>query len=195
MNSEGFQPHTAPVRVWPSRRCPDWLLTRLQTKYLRDPGLRERYETQWIGGKDTPYRERVILRRSPLTSLYLHEFHRSDDPRALHDHPWASVSILLRGALIEILGGDVRADRNGDLVRDTGARNLPVGSMVYRPAGLLHRLVVPQWLRPGESPVSLFLTGPRFRSWGFDCPQGWRHWRDFVDADDTGLIGRGCGEP
>ena len=28
----------------------------------------------------------------------------------------------------------------------------------------------------------------------FHCPQGWRHWRDFVDEHDTGQVGRGCGE-
>jgi len=30
------------------------------------------------------------------------------------------------------------------------------------------------------------------RSWGFWCPQGWRHWRDFVDPNNPGQRGPGC---
>lgn len=36
--------------------------------------------------------------------------------------------------------------------------------------------------------------GEQVREWGFACPKGWVHWRDFVDARDAGQIGRGCGE-
>lgn len=41
--------------------------------------------------------------------------------------------------------------------------------------------------------ITLFITGPRVREWGFWCPKiGWRHWRVFTDPDNTGQIGRGC---
>lgn len=40
---------------------------------------------------------------------------------------------------------------------------------------------------------TLFITGPRYREWGFHCPEkGWVHWRDFTAPNDYGEIGRGC---
>jgi hypothetical protein len=36
------------------------------------------------------------------------------------------------------------------------------------------------------------MTGPKVREWGFLCPNGWRHWTDFLDADNPGQPGRGC---
>ncbi len=63
--------------------------------------------------------------------------------------------------------------------------------MISRPADALHRLEV----IPGERAISLFVTGPRVREWGFACPHGWVHWRDFTSPDDSSKTGRGCGEP
>lgn len=40
---------------------------------------------------------------------------------------------------------------------------------------------------------TLFLTGPVVREWGFLCPQGWRHWKEFVQMREGGnQMGRGC---
>jgi len=30
------------------------------------------------------------------------------------------------------------------------------------------------------------------REWGFHCPRGWMHWKQYTDAQDSGAIGRGC---
>ena len=51
--------------------------------------------------------------------------------------------------------------------------------------------------QPHPPAWSLFITGPVTREWGFHCPQGWRHWKDFtsyreVGEDGRGCIGRGC---
>jgi hypothetical protein len=52
-----------------------------------------------IGGADDPYIRRWwVIPRNRWFNVYLHQFLRSDDDRALHDHPWANCSILLRGA-------------------------------------------------------------------------------------------------
>ena len=41
--------------------------------------------------------------------------------------------------------------------------------------------------------MTLFLTGPKIREWGFHCPEkGWVHWRDFCDPADHGKVGKGC---
>ena len=62
-----------------------------------------------IGEPEEPYLKRwFILPRNRWFNIYLHHFHRSDDDQALHDHPWASVSILLKGSYIEHMQGGRR---------------------------------------------------------------------------------------
>ena len=57
-----------------------------------------------IGGVDDPYLLRwFLIPRNHILNVYLHKFLRSDDDRALHDHPWWFVSIMLRGRYLEWL--------------------------------------------------------------------------------------------
>jgi len=125
-----------------------------------------------------PYLNRWwVIPRNEGCNVYLHEILRSDDDRALHDHPWANTSMILDGRYIE---------------------HLPDGSSHLREAGWIgsrtaedaHRLEI----LPGERCVSLFLTGSKVREWGFLCPKGWKHWRDFTGGANGELIGEGCGE-
>lgn len=128
-----------------------------------------------IGTRESPYMRRWwVIPRNRRFNIYLHNIVRSDDDRALHDHPWWNVSILLRGYYRE--------------VTPDGVFTRGRGSIVFRRAEASHRLEVdgPTW--------SLFITGPNVREWGFWCPQGWKHWRKFVDMTDTGAVGPGCGE-
>lgn len=130
-----------------------------------------------IGPHSNPYLRRWwVIPRNKRANIYLHEILHSDDDRALHDHPWFNISIILRGEYWEHTPEGVFYRR--------------AGSIVFRRAGASHRLEV----RDGRPCWTLFLTGPVVREWGFHCPKGWRHWRDFVDERDTGAVGRGCGE-
>lgn len=117
-----------------------------------------------------------VIPRNEWSNVYLHDIRKSDDDRALHDHPWPNTSFLIFGSYIEHtpLGSFVRR----------------AGEVISRPAEALHRLEV----IPGERAISLFVTGPKVRDWGFACPQGWVNWRDFTNADDSSQTGRGCGE-
>jgi hypothetical protein len=117
-----------------------------------------------------------VIPRNKSCNVYLHEILHSDDDRAMHDHPWANTSLLIAGSYIEHTPEGTFVRRAGDVIE--------------RPAEALHRLEV----IPGERAISLFMTGPIVREWGFACPNGWVHWRDFVDDRDAGQIGRGCGE-
>lgn len=114
--------------------------------------------------------------RNEGCNVYLHEILHSDDDRALHDHPWDNTSHLLFGSYIEHT--------------PDGAFKREAGDIVTRKATDAHRLEV----IPGMEAISLFMTGPKLREWGFHCPQGWRHWREFVDERDAGQVGRGCEE-
>lgn len=129
----------------------------------------------FVIGKDY-LRRWWIVPRNPWCNLYLHEVLKSDDDRALHDHPWDNRSFLIFGSYIE-------HTPEGSFVRRAG-------DVIERAASALHRLEV----IPGETAVSLFMTGPKLREWGFACPQGWVHWRDFTNPDDSSQTGRGCGE-
>lgn len=113
-----------------------------------------------------------ILPKNPIFNIYLHKFGRSDDDRALHDHPWYSVSFLLAGEMVEH--------------SFKGVRHVPRFLPIFRTAKFAHRLELvkgPVW--------TIFITGPRLRSWGFYCSSGWRYWKDFAVETSSGTE-RGC---
>lgn len=121
-----------------------------------------------------------ILPRNDFCNIYLHEFRRSDEDRALHDHPWPSTSFIISGQYREHTPDGVFLRTAGDVVS--------------REAEALHRVELLSD-DTGEVPaISLFITGPKCREWGFDCSHGWVHWQDFVKSEDPGAVGKGCGE-
>ena len=130
-----------------------------------------------IGGAENPYLLRWwLIPRNRWFNVYLHKIVRDDDPRALHDHPWWNVSIVLKGGYYEWRKGRPCVWRNP-------------GAVVFRRATAAHRLT----LGSSSSPCwSLFITGPKVREWGFHCPRGWRHHEEFCAPHDKGRVGRGC---
>lgn len=133
-----------------------------------------------IGGEDDPYLRRwYLLPRNEHFNVYLHQFLRDDDDRALHDHPWASFSLVLSGCGVEY--------RQTPPYGEVG-HGFRAGDVFERSPEYAHRIKVlhgPIW--------TLFVTGPKVREWGLHCPDGWKHWRDFVSSKDSGLVGPGCG--
>lgn len=147
-----------------------------------------------IGPNDNPYLLRWYLwPKNRFCNLYLHKFLRSDDDRALHDHPWWFISILLRGSYSEVTNNRIIRRRNRL-------------SIAFRKAEHRHRVVLDKELTLNSQdlpldlgvkflPVwTLVLTGPRVREWGFWCPNGFVHWRDFTKGNKGEEIGKGCGE-
>jgi hypothetical protein len=145
------------------------------------PRLAPRREPDvYIGGRENPYILRwYLIPRNRVFNVYLHHFRRSDDDRALHDHPWASISLCLEGHLYEW----VRECDGSHLFRKIGC-----GQLTVRGASFAHRIEVD----PDHLAWTLFVTGPKVREWGFWCPQGWRHWRAFTGGPQGESIGRGC---
>lgn len=133
-----------------------------------------------VGEASRPYLRRWwIIPRNRWFNIYLHEFLRDDDDRALHDHPWHSLSIMLKGEYTEhrIVDGGVHT-----------RRIFRAGDIIWRRPRYAHRLEL-HW----GTCYTLFITGPRVREWGFHCPNGWRHWKAFTDPNSNGAItGRGC---
>jgi hypothetical protein len=148
-----------------------------------------------IGGQERPYLRRWwLLPRNPVFNVYLHQFLRSDDDRALHTHPWLfNVSLLLRGRYREwhrLAASDLWGSLDQVVYSDREA-----GDFKFRWGAAAHRVeLFRACTREGE-PVpcwTLFITGPRVRQWGFLCPQGFVHWKKFTAAGDKGAIGKGC---
>ena len=130
-----------------------------------------------VGPEDAPYLLRWwLIPRNDTFNVYYHRMLRDDDDRALHDHPWPSLSICTSGGLRE--------------VTEAGSRIILQGDCVYREPEMAHRLEL-----IGSPAETLFITGPRVREWGFHCPNGWIHWQAFVAPDDSGKVGAGCEQP
>lgn len=120
-----------------------------------------------------------------LPNLYLHQFLRDDDDRALHDHPSWGASLMLEGAYVEhtIAAGGIHA-----------RRRFGAGALRYMPARHAHRIELERDTVGEPKPCwTLFAFGPTVRDWGFHCPErGWVHWKRFTAADNPGEIGPGC---
>lgn len=100
-------------------------------------------------GKQPYLRRWWVIPRNRWLNIYLHHFLASDDDRALHDHPWHSLSLLLRGGYIEH-----QADK---------IRNFTAPAIIPRSAICRHRLE----LIENKAAWTLFITGPWLRVWGF----------------------------
>ncbi len=144
-------------------RPPDFIIGKGKTDTDRD------YLCRWW-----------VIPRNRLFNIYLHLVRKSDDDRALHDHPWINASIVLEGEY--------------DEVTPKGTFRRTAGSVVLRRAKALHRLVLPSNGEHGEFAMTFFITGPKIRNWGFACPKGWVPWQKFVSARDEGEVGPGCGD-
>lgn len=116
-----------------------------------------------IEGRDgTAYLRRWKL----LGPLWLHKFERSDADRELHNHPWPwAISLVLVNGYLE--------ERLEFVHAPVAPQSYPWSAMIWRKDrlpgrinviknGTYHRVVLhqgPAW--------TLFLHGPRTRSWGF----------------------------
>jgi hypothetical protein len=166
-----------------NNRLTRWLASRLATRLPpeRDPDFR-------IGELDADGNGQLnrwyLIPRNRLFNVYLHEILRDDDDRALHDHPWWSLSLVLHGTMAEIY-------RRPDATE--AARAMYTGALVWRRAKFAHRLYLPV-VSEERSAWTLFLTGPTVRTWGFHCPRGWVPWRTYTASTGNTSVSRGCGE-
>ena len=144
--------------------------------------------------KDVYLRRWWVIPRNSYFNIYLHNMLRDDD-EILHDHMYASLSVCLGGRLLERYKENPEATRfhEPSLVH---SRDVVQGTISIRSSIMAHQLIVvePAW--------TIFITGPRIKEWGFFCPKGKRHWKDYValsqdpSGANKGLSGKGvgCGE-
>ena len=149
-----------------------------------------------VGGHNDPYMLRWwVIPRNPIFNIYLHHFLRDDEDRALHDHPWLSCSIILTAGYYEHLSETVKVWRSPGTVHFRRAKAKHRISLERDYCGLVELPCGESFPTQSRRPaMTLFITGPRIRRWGFHCPRGWVHWKEFVAPEDKGSVGRGCGE-
>lgn len=135
-----------------------------------------------IGEDSDPYMRRwFVSPRGDKPACYLHQFLRSDDDRALHDHPWASCGIILAGGYLEHLPNNIVVERR-------------VGDVIPREALHRHRVELHRDGDHNREAWTLFLTAERTRDWGFWCPEErFVRWQDFTEGPNGKHVGVGCG--
>lgn len=120
----------------------------------------------FIGGHEDPLLVRYTIFRCKAWGVFVHKLCRSDHDRALHDHPWSFISLVLKRGYDEVIEGEHGNHR---------VLTHSAGSILLRPAQWKHRVVLtnfqPAW--------TLVFVGPRTRKWGFFTPDGWCWWRKY----------------
>lgn len=157
------------------------ILKWLKTLFSGEPHFR-------IGSPESPYLLRWwLIPRNPWFNIYLHKFLRDDDDRALHDHPWWFVSLMISGGYVETRPlpspyGTMEFERHAP-------------SIAFRHPTDRHRVALFKDKEGKSLPCwTIVLTGRASRTWGFWCPKGFVPWHEFVDQDDKGNVGKGCGD-
>ncbi len=139
----------------------------------------ERVDIADVSAPTDVYLRRWYLLETPWFGLKLHHILRPDADRALHDHPWSFVSLILRGGYTEEV-----ADMHSTLRWMPGAwvkRRLThrAGALNVKRADELHRIDVLH----GEC-WTLVVSGRKSRTWGFsDEPGHWQRWNEYLGLD------------
>jgi hypothetical protein len=104
--------------------------------------------------------------------LVIHQFHRSDNDRHYHDHPWNFISLILKGSYIEHFPvGNVRLDIPPQDIQQAHQR----WDIIKRPKTWKHWVELhkkPNRMLYEECWTLVLLYGQR-RNWGFWTKEGW----------------------
>lgn len=148
-------------------------------------------------GSKVVYLRRWYLIRIPrLFSIRIHHILQPDTDRDPHDHPWPFLSILLKGSYVEKW-----ATREDYLIGLLESINKMRKEMVYQNYATnwngwtrtikrinvhttkhIHQII--RFKKPGGV-WTLFLTGREGRQWGFQTPDGWIPWPEYIESGRT----------
>lgn len=132
-------------------------LNRLETRHIKDCD-------------GNPYLTRWYLLRTKWLGIWIHKFHRSDEDRAAHDHPFSFLSIILTCGYWEWV-----PNAEGVLEKTW----YPPGSILFRRAEHQHRIEVYE----DEKPFTLIFRFRRRRDWGFWTETGFIQWQNWWRAN------------
>lgn len=108
------------------------------------------------------YLIRYSLLNCKFFSIKIHNILVSDYDCA-HNHPWAFITLLLRGGYVEYT--------------PEGSKVYGAGSLLYRPATYIHKLEIhqPVW--------SFVITFKKTQPWGFFTSKGWVEWFKYTPSN------------
>lgn len=155
---------------------PEWIRKRL-VQWAMNFAARKAPDME-IG---TDYLKRwFVIPPNPLLSVYIHVISSSDPGRGMHDHRSANLSIVLSGKYDEVT--PEKWARVADLCplwwdghEFSEHRTKYGGDITFRWGSTPHRLL----LEPGQKALTLFITGPTYRKWGFWTKTGWVPWDEY----------------
>lgn len=144
-----------------------------RTPYFHLAGYMERF---WLfrdhAGEGDEHHKRLAAR--------VHHILRSDLDRHFHDHPWPTISIVLRGGYWEVVPSDQDQHPAFDPYRWRRVWRGP-GAIVFRRARHRHRLEIPE----GATAWSLFIMGRYAKKWGFYTSTGFVYWRTYLEIPEN----------
>ena len=176
------------------KRLMTWIASKLPPPRIifDQDGLSPYLSRYYLRGKptmpdgSTPFTEAgdpkpgAIWPKGDGIGVYIHRFHRGDNDRELHNHPWRwAVSFVLAGGYWE-------ERRVGD---DVFVREVRPGHINILSANSFHRVT----LRDGDA-WTLFVVGPKVSGWGFwkQDDGSFTPWREFLSRKrDPTMFERG----
>jgi hypothetical protein len=111
-------------------------------------------------------------------NVFLHKFHKSDEP-VLHDHPWPYATVILKGGYWE---WTPVFDDQGRKLTEVAKWRAP-GHVRFNSADSLHRIE----LDPGVECWTLFMPGAKTREWGFVRSGVWQQWEQYLANRAQGI--------
>jgi len=152
----------------------EWLLKKIVVRLnhwtIADPEGRP-YLTRWYVWPSSPRTaDDEVTPKAPF-AVFIHFFHRSDEDRDQHNHPWGrSIALILKGGYTEERGMDVRTFKPGmvNIIRQND----------------YHRVDL---LNPAKGSWSLFVAGTNVGSWGFKDSNTGTHipWKEYLGGKNT----------
>lgn len=162
-------------------KLPKWALDRLM--FAAWEKIRDNEPDFVVGDPEAPYMRRWhVIKPNRWLSIYVHCILRDDDDRALHDHRSGTLSLILSGDYREVVPACwARWQMFGH--RDTKVLRRTVGDIIFRRAAAPHRLEMGE----SKSVVTVFVTGPTWRVWGFWSERGWIPHFEYTDPQNPGM--------
>lgn len=138
----------------------------------------------WPRGPRTAHGEDPATPPAPF-AIFIHYFHRSDEDRELHNHPWGrSIAIILSGGYVEERDAEVYVVNDKVTYVERRTKTFRAGDVNVITKDDYHRVDL---LYPDKGSWSLFIAGRNVGSWGFRDATTGKHipWREYTNAGKT----------
>lgn len=135
-------------------------------------------------------RDWLIPKSEDKPAARVHRIHRSDLDRAAHNHPWNHFSVILEHGYYELVPSPNGQEDFSAIPEEMHwligseeplfAIRRRKGDVVFRTPEMRHKLVV---LSDDQKPLTLFVTAPKSKDWGFFTKEGFVIHTQYLKAD------------